>query len=133
MNKKSAPLPRVDSCLARHGSLSYLEVPTLDPLKSAIFYEKVCGWKIEQRDTNDFRFAEPSGQLIGSFKTGGTISRKPGLLPYIYISGVKKAMKCVTKFGGKIVKPPYNEGNLLVAIIRDPAGNLIGLWEQASS
>lgn len=123
----------VDATLTRQGGLSYLEIPAIDPRRSATFYEKVCGWKIDQRATDDFRFAEPSGQLIGRFVGGRAISRKPGLLPYIYIKDIQKAVKWVTRFGGKIVKPPYGEGNLLVAIIRDPAGNLIGLWEQASS
>ena len=33
--------------------------------------------------------------------------------------------------GGEIVKAPYPEGNLLVATVRDPAGNVIGLWQEA--
>jgi len=32
--------------------------------------------------------------------------------------------------GGGIVKALYPEGNLLVAAFRDPAGNVIGLWQE---
>jgi predicted enzyme related to lactoylglutathione lyase len=34
---------------------------------------------------------------------------------------------------GGIVKAPYLEGTLLVAVIRDPAGNMIALWQEESS
>jgi predicted enzyme related to lactoylglutathione lyase len=34
--------------------------------------------------------------------------------------------------GGEIVTAPYPEGNLLVAAVRDPAGNAVGLWQAAT-
>jgi uncharacterized protein len=132
-NKKAKPgSDGVDATLTRQGGLSYLEIPAADVRQSAIFYEIVCGWKIEERDTNDFRFAELSGQLIGRFVTGRAIARKPGWLPFIYVHHIEKAVEQVGKFGGEVAKSPYPEGNLLVAIIRDPTGNMLGLWEQAA-
>jgi len=121
----------VDASLARPGGLSYLEIPVTDARQSAIFYQKVCGWKIEERAADDWRFADPSGHLIGSWKIGRAISRRPGLLPFIYVNGIRKAVEQVAKYGGEVVKAPYPEGNLLVAVVRDPAGNVIGLWEVA--
>src|SRR5271169_4947460 len=65
----------VDASLTRHGGLSYLEIPAVDARRSATFYEKVCGWKIEERAADDWRFSDPSGHLIGSWKIGRAISR----------------------------------------------------------
>jgi len=31
-----------------HGQICYLQIPALDLMKSAEFYEKVFGWKIER-------------------------------------------------------------------------------------
>ena len=31
--------------------------------------------------------------------------------------------------GAQIVTPPYPEGNLWISTIRDPAGNVIGIWQ----
>jgi|SRR5579862_600709 len=121
----------VDAVLTRHGGLSYLEIPAVDARQSATFYEKVCGWNIEQREDNDFRFAEPTGHLIGRWVAGRAISRRPGLLPYIYVNHIQEAVKQVKEYCGEVIKAPYTEGNLLVATIRDPAGNVIGLWEEA--
>ncbi len=120
----------VDAGLARHGGLSYLEIPTVDARQSATFYEKVLGWKLQGRDTDDPRFADATGHLIGRWVTGRAISREPGLLPYIYIDHIDSAVERVVAHGGEVVKAPYPEGDLWVATVRDPAGNVIGLWQQ---
>ena len=120
----------VDACLARHGGLSYLEIPAVDTRQSAAFYEKVFGWNLRHRDTDDPRFDDATGHLIGRWVTGRAISREPGLLPYIYVDRIDDAVSRVVAHGGEVVRPPYAEGNLWVAVFRDPAGNVIGLWQE---
>ena len=118
----------VDSRLMKHGKLSYIEIPALDTLQSADFYAKVFGWNV-RGDADHAGFDDPSGDLIGHWVTGRVISREPGVLPYIYVDGIDKTLDEVTKQGGEIVLPPYREGDLWVATFRDPAGNLIGVWQ----
>jgi uncharacterized protein len=116
--------------LARHGGLSYLEIPTLDPRRSATFYEKVFGWQIDERSADDFRFSDGSGLLIGRFAPGNGVSREAGFLPYVYVEAIDAAVASVAANGGEIVKAPSPLGDdLSVATIRDPAGNLVGLWQ----
>jgi predicted enzyme related to lactoylglutathione lyase len=31
--------------------------------------------------------------------------------------------------GAKVVRPPYQEGDVWVATLIDPAGNVIGIWQ----
>jgi len=121
----------LDARLARHGGLSYLEIPAVDAQQSATFYEHVLGWKIGRRETEDPRFEDATGHLIGRWVTGRAILREPGLLPYIYVEGIDVAVDRVVAHGGKVVKAPYPEGNLWVATVRDPAGNMIGLWQES--
>ena len=45
--------PGVGATLARHGGLSYLEIPAIKARLSAAFYEEVFGWKIRESDTDD--------------------------------------------------------------------------------
>ena len=116
--------------LARHGGVSYLEIPAVDVRQSAAFYETVVGWNVRERDSDDPRFSDPTGHLIGRWVTGVAISREPGLLPYIYVDRIDGAVERVAALGGEVVKAPYPEGDLWVAMVRDPAGNLIGLWQQ---
>jgi predicted enzyme related to lactoylglutathione lyase len=120
----------VEVRLARHGRLSYLEIPAIDPRQSAAFYENVLGWSIEWRGSDDLRFDNATGHLIGRWVTGRAIAREPGLLPYIYVDRIDDAVERVAAHGGAVVRAPYPEGNLWVATVRDPAGNLIGLWQE---
>jgi predicted enzyme related to lactoylglutathione lyase len=120
----------VDARLTRHGGLSYLELPAVDARKAAAFYETVLGWRIERRGTDDFRFEDGTGHLIGRWMTNRAIAREPGLLPYLYVDRLDDAVGRVAALGGEVVKAPYPEGNLWVATVRDPAGNMIGLWQE---
>jgi predicted enzyme related to lactoylglutathione lyase len=35
--------------------------------------------------------------------------------------------------GAAVVTLPYQEGNLTIATVRDPAGNVIGIWQEGTS
>ena len=120
----------VGTCLARHGGLSYLEIPAFDVRQSATFYEKVLGWNLRGHDSDDPRFNDATGHLIGRWVTGRAISREPGLLPFIYVDHIDNAVERAAAHGGEVVKAPDPEGDLWVATVRDPAGNVIGLWQQ---
>lgn len=34
--------------------------------------------------------------------------------------------------GAEVVSAPYPEGSLTIATVRDPAGNVIGVWQEAA-
>src|SRR5262245_65845172 len=112
----------VDSRLAHHGHISYLEFPATSIEQSASFYEAAFGWAIDRRDDGRASFDDRSGCLIGRWVTGRSASREAGLLPYIYVQGIDVIVERITKGGGVIVQPVYPESNLWVATFRDPAG-----------
>jgi len=120
----------VDGLLARHGGLSYLEIPAIDVRLSAAFYQDVFGWKLRGEDPDQPKFSDQTGHLIGKWVTGRAISRRPGLLPFIYVGHIDDVVKRVVPNGGEIVKAPYREGNLWVSLIRDPAGSILGVWQE---
>jgi predicted enzyme related to lactoylglutathione lyase len=123
----------VDATLIRPGGLSYLEIPTIDAHKSAAFYHNVFGWHISTNTQGDPRFVDPAGLLIGRWIPNRAISHVPGLLPYIYVANVDQAIAQVVPSGGEVVEAPRPEGNLWVAKVRDPAGNVVGLWQASGS
>jgi predicted enzyme related to lactoylglutathione lyase/quinol monooxygenase YgiN len=122
-------LTSVAANLARHGGLSYLEIPALDAEQSAAFYGHVLGWRIERREMNDYRFEDATGHLIGRWVSPRATSREPGWLPYFYVDHIDDAVGRAVEHGGEIVKSPYPEGKLWVATVRDPTGNVLGLWQ----
>jgi predicted enzyme related to lactoylglutathione lyase len=122
----------VDANLARHGKVAYLQIPAVDVDGSGRFYASVFGWSI-RADTNPAHrsFTDASGDLIGAFVIDLAVSRQPGVLPYVYVTKIDNTIRQIEAGGGKIVKQPYLEGDLWVATFRDPAGNLMGIWQAA--
>jgi predicted enzyme related to lactoylglutathione lyase len=115
--------------LARPNSVSYMQIPTIDAERSADFYERVFGWSIRGRGTSHVSFDDASGYVSGAWVTDRVISREPGVLPYVYVDGIDGTIEKIGAHGGEVVTPPYPEGDLWVATFRDPAGNVIGVWQ----
>jgi predicted enzyme related to lactoylglutathione lyase len=123
-----SPAPDTGGGLLRAGKLSYIQIPADDPLLSGAFYEAVFGWTL-RGDAEHLGFTDASGELIGAFMTGRAVSAQPGILPYVSVSGVDAAIERIEAHGGEVVLPPYPEGDLWVATFRDPAGNVMGIWQ----
>ncbi|HUB24455.1 MAG TPA: VOC family protein [Tepidisphaeraceae bacterium] len=121
----------MDPALARDGGLSYLEIPAVEIRKSALFYQKVLGFKLRDKRRDPSRFSDRTGHLIGRFTTERAANRKAGFLPYFYVERMAAAITAAPKLGGEIKRAPYAEGNLRVAVLRDPAGNMLGIWKTA--
>jgi predicted enzyme related to lactoylglutathione lyase len=117
--------------LATHGKVSYIEIPAANLDQSASFYETVFGWQIDRRDNGDRTFMDGSGALLGRWIEGRPVSAQPSLLVYIYVDGLREVVRAIEAAGGTIVEQPRPEGDLLVGCFRDPAGNLLGIWEFA--
>jgi uncharacterized protein len=60
------------------------------------------------------------------------VAGEAGVLPYVFVEPVDETLEKVVAQGGEVVTPPYPEGDLRVATFRDPAGNVIGVWQQGS-
>ena len=122
----------VDSRLARPGGLTYMQIPAIDARASAAFYEEVFRWNIRGRDTAHVGFDDATGGVSGAWVLDGAISREPGIVPYIYVSGIDATLARIAAHGGEVVRAPYPEGDLWVATFRDPAGNVLGVWQAGS-
>ena len=57
-------------------------------------------------------------------------SAKPGLLFYIMVDSVAATIDAVVAHGGEIVQPIGADAPEITARFRDPAGNVIGLYQQ---
>ena len=116
----------------RVGGVSYLRIPAEDPRASAAFYEAVFGWSLGG-DPEDPSFEDGTGHVIGHFMTDQAIAGEAGVRPYIFVERVDETLDEVVAHGGEVVTTPYREGDLLVATFQDPAGNVLGVWQQGSA
>jgi uncharacterized protein len=113
----------------RAGGISYLRIPAEDAQSSAAFYEAVFGWNV-RADREEPSFEDGSGHVIGHFVGDQPVAGEAGIRPYVFVESVDHTLDEVVAHGGAIVTPPYPEGDLRVATFRDPAGNVVGLWQQ---
>ncbi len=111
------------------GRLSYLQLPATDLAVSARFYAGVFGWRCKGDGARHRAFTDATGHMIGAFITGRLPTGAPGILPYVYVHGIDAALARVVAYGGEVVRSPYPEGDLWVGTFRDPAGNVLGVWQ----
>jgi predicted enzyme related to lactoylglutathione lyase len=66
--------------------------------------------------------------------SGREISRAPGLLPYIWVDAIDATLKSVATHGGVVVEEPHvdSPGGCWIAAFRDPAANMIGLYQASA-
>jgi len=120
--------PGAEGTAARPGGVSYLRIPARDIERSAEFYRAVFGWRI--RGTAEMpSFSDGTGHVIGHWRTDLPVAGQAGVLPYIYVNDLDATLRAATEHGAKLATPPYPEGDLWIAVINDPAGNFVGIWQ----
>jgi predicted enzyme related to lactoylglutathione lyase len=113
-----------------NGRICYIEIPAVDVQRSARFYEQVFGWQTRERGDGHLAFDDTTGQVSGSWVVGRPPSPQPGLLLYIMVDSVAAAMEAVIAHGGDIVQPIGGDAPEITARFSDPAGNVIGLYQE---
>jgi|ERR1043166_2670996 predicted enzyme related to lactoylglutathione lyase len=115
-----------------NGKICYVEIPSLDIARSVAFYEAVFGWKTRRRGDGSIAFDDGVGQVSGTWVLGRPASASPGLLIYIMVDDVAATCKTVQASGGRIVQPIGADAPEITARFSDPAGNVLGLYQQPS-
>jgi predicted enzyme related to lactoylglutathione lyase len=114
----------------RSGKICYLEIAAQDVHQSAAFYERAFGWSIRNGDTDRPSFDDTTGQVSGAWVSNRVPNADPGILPYIMVGNARAAAERVVEAGGSIVLPPDQYGTEVIATFLDPAGNLMGMYQQ---
>ena len=113
-----------------NGKICYIEMPATDIARSSEFYQKVFGWNVRKRGDGATAFDDAVGQVSGSWITGRAPAGAPGLLVYIMVDDAAKTVDAIVAAGGKIVQPIGMDAPEITARFSDPAGNIIGLYQQ---
>ena len=112
-----------------NGKICYIEMPTADAARSADFYKKVFGWNIRKRGDGAVSFDDTVNEVSGAWVLGRP-PQTPGLVVYIMVDNVAATVDAVVANGGKIVQPIGADAPEITARFRDPAGNVIGLYQE---
>jgi predicted enzyme related to lactoylglutathione lyase len=113
-----------------HGKICYIEIPAVDVERSSGFYQRVFGWNVRKRGNGSTGFDDAVGEVSGTWVRGRPPSTEAGLLIYIMVDSVAAALDTVVKNGGTIVQPIGADAPEITALFSDPAGNVLGLYQQ---
>ena len=112
-----------------NGKICYIEIAAIDINRSADFYAKIFGWRIRQRDDGHIAFDDATGEVSGTWVINRKPSPEPGLLIYIMVDSVAETIEKVIVNGGRLVQPIGADAPEVTARFSDPAGNVIGLYQ----
>ncbi len=113
----------------RTGKLCYIEIPAADVSASAEFYQMAFGWKIRRRGDGAVAFDDTVGEVSGTF-VAGPAAGEPGFVIYVMVARADAALDAVVAAGGEIVRPVDPGAGEVFGWFRDPAGNVLGVYQQ---
>lgn len=111
------------------GKICYLEIPAVDVARSSRFYRDAFGWALRTRGDGAVAFDDATGEVSGSWVTGRPPSAEPGIMVHVMVADLQVALDRVRAAGGEVLSADAEAGER-VGHVKDPAGNLVGVYEQ---
>jgi hypothetical protein len=113
-----------------NGKICYIEMPAVDIARSSEFYHQIFGWTLRQRGDGQTAFDDAVGAVSGTWVLGRPPAAAPGLLLYVMVDNAAETLEAIVARGGQIVQPLGQDAPEVTARFRDPAGNVIGIYQQ---
>ena len=123
------------------GRVVHFEIPYDDGERARRFYKEAFDWAMQEMPGMDYTLVEsgPSGDrgpTEPGYINGGMLARKesaaPGPVVVMDVPSIDAALQTVDRLGGSTVVPKQPVGAMgFTAYVKDPEGNVIGLWETA--
>ena len=83
-----------------------------------------------QRGDGSTAFDDTTGEVSGTWVLGRSPATEAGFLIYVIVDSVAATMEVVVADGGEIVQSIGADAPDITARFRDPAGHVIGLYQQ---
>lgn len=113
------------------GSMTWADLITPDPERSADFYGELFGWTTEELpDGNGYRVISNDGRGNGGMmpldpRMGAT---PPSWMPYFGHDDVRGLVEDVAGFGGQVLSGPMKMWEGTIAVFADPLGAAFAVW-----
>ena len=110
----------------------HFEINTASQPELSRFYAEAFDWTM-QPETEDYIQIDTNGVCARTGEpgiNGGIGPSDPGddfVTFYVQVPNLEERLAQVVDLGGKVDMPPTGAGRIVFAIVRDPAGNRIGL------
>ncbi len=120
------------------GTLGWLDLTVDDAPRVRDFYRRVVGWtasEVDMGDYADYTMSLPqSGTAVAGVchARGANAGLPPQWLVYLVVEDLDASLEAVRELGGTLLAPPRNAGGQgRYAVVRDPAGAAVALYEPA--
>jgi predicted enzyme related to lactoylglutathione lyase len=117
------------------GEFVWNELATPNIQKSKEFYEQVFGWKFVDKKMDDMTYTKikkGDNEFAGMWEVPSSLQNQipSHWLAYILVDNVESALEKAVQNGAVMIKPVQKAGDMgLFAIIKDPTGAHVGLWQ----
>jgi hypothetical protein len=117
------------------GTIGWIDLTIRDADRVRDFYGAVVGWKatpVSMGAYNDYCMAPPRARKPAAgvcHARGENKNIPPHWLIYFTVADLAASLRACRKAGGKVVCPVRDMGNGRMAVIRDPAGAMCGLYQ----
>jgi predicted enzyme related to lactoylglutathione lyase len=113
-----------------HGDITHIDIPVSDLSKGADFYSRLFGWQIAEVPGYE---GYPMWQAPNKISGGGLAPRSDDFTQprsYVEVDSIDDTVATAVAAGGTVAmdKSPISETSWW-AVISDPDGNAIGLYE----
>lgn len=121
------------------GEFVWNELATANLQEAKDFYSKVFGWEFEDKKVGEmtYTFIKKGGKEFGGIWSIPTEEQKqipPHWLAYILVENIEQSLTKARENRATVIKPIQKVGDMgLFAIITDPSGAHIALWQNLKS
>src|SRR4051794_29893303 len=116
--------------MSKRSPVVHVEFQSNETGRLESFYRDCFNWKFSEAMPGYF-VAETGSKEggVGLTQIGPELSMKPGIVPYMKVADLSPVEDKVREAGGDIVSPQKSiPGWGRVTLVKEPDGNLIGLW-----
>ena len=113
-----------------HGEINHIEFPADDPERAMAFYAAVAGWEFSAMDgmPDYWVFSTAEGYGGGLGRRGVSVGSV--VRDYITVDSIEDALAAAKRTGGAVKEPKTPiPGMGFYAVVTDPEGSEVGLWE----
>lgn len=125
--------------MPKAGEFCWTELATANVSEAKQFYSKVFGWQFKDHHVGDMTYTMIglNGKDFGGIWAIPKDQQKeipPHWMSYILVNNLEESLTKAKSAGATIVKPSTKAGEMgIFAIITDPTGAHIALWQTLSS
>lgn len=132
-------LNAVENTAPRIGEFVWNELATSNVKEAKNFYSKVFGWEFIDNNMGDMTYTiiKKDGREFGGIWSIPKAQQEqipPHWLAYVLVENVLQSLDKAVQNGATVIKPVQKAGDMgFFAVIKDPSGAHLALWENLKS